>query len=88
VVDNEHEDRIKQLKQMIEVQCSNGNWDWSPYMRGLANGMIYSLSILEDTEPTFLEPPEIWLVDKKSPKHCAVDHTKLTSMPPSLSNGR
>ena len=58
------DDRIKQLKELVDIQCSKGNFDWDPYMHGMANGMILSLSVAEDNEPKFLDAPDKWLAEK------------------------
>ena len=54
-------DKIMVLKDLTNLQCSSGNWDYDRYMHGMANGMILALSILTDKEPIFLERPDEWL---------------------------
>jgi hypothetical protein len=54
---------VSKLMQTIEVQCSDGNWNFDPYMHGMANGMIYSLSVITGDSPEFLTAPEVWLCD-------------------------
>jgi len=41
------------MRNCLEIQCSPGNWDQSEYMRGMANGMIMMMSIVDETEPKF-----------------------------------
>jgi len=60
---NDYEKRLDSLKQMTDVQCWNGNWNYDGYMHGLANGMIFALALMEDKDPEFLNPPEVWLSD-------------------------
>ena len=55
--------KLETLKEMTAVQCSDGNWNYDPYMFGMANGMIFAISIFEDTEPHYLDAPEKWLKD-------------------------
>ena len=55
------EDKVKELEKMTDVQCSDGNWNFDPYMHGMANGMIFSLSLMKDEEPKYLDPPKKWL---------------------------
>ncbi len=55
---------LKTLKELTEIQCRNGNWNFDPYMHGMANGMIFALSIFENTEPQYLEAPAEWLCDR------------------------
>jgi hypothetical protein len=53
----DYEKRIADLRNIKEVQCSKGNYDQGEYMRGLANGLIMALSIMERNEPKFFDPP-------------------------------
>ena len=52
------------LREMVDVQCSPGNWDYNAYMHGMANGMIYALSLIEGNDPVFLNAPTEWREDK------------------------
>ena len=54
---------LKTLREMLNVQCSNGNWNFDPYMHGMANGMIFALSLFDNKRPEYLEAPEVWLCD-------------------------
>jgi len=56
---------IEKLKSQIDEQCCDGNWNYDSYMLGMANGMIYSLYIMDGNAPTYLEPPDKWLCDFK-----------------------
>lgn len=57
------EKAIKDLREMIKIQCDDGNWNFDPYMFGMANGMIFSLSLFDNKEPEYLEEPNKWLKD-------------------------
>ncbi len=61
--DADKDRHIEKFRDLIKVQCSNGNWNYDPYMHGLANGMIMSLAMLEGVEPVFLNAPDVWLKD-------------------------
>ena len=52
------EQRVKNLKNIVDIQCSHGNWDYDEYMRGMANGLLIALSIFDDKEPVFKESPD------------------------------
>lgn len=54
---------VAQLKEITAIQCSDGNWNYNPYMHGLANGMILAIACLENKEPEYLEAPDAWLKD-------------------------
>ena len=60
----EFEINLKVAKEMIQVQGSDGNWNYNPYMYGLYNGMEYILAIFENREPEFRNAPKTWLCDK------------------------
>jgi len=51
------------LDNIIQIQCSHGNWNCSAYMMGLANGLIMANSIMTGEAADFLEAPEEWLDD-------------------------
>ena len=65
--------RLEDLKEMTGVQCSDGNWNYSSYMHGMANGMIYALHLMRgaDGTPEYIEVPEghTWLVDIPVPEN-------------------
>ena len=54
---------LKTLREMLDVQCSNGNWNYDSYMHGMANGMIFALSLFDNKSPEYLKAPEVWLCD-------------------------
>jgi hypothetical protein len=60
------EKEVDALRNLVKVQCSDGNWNYSEYMHGMANGMILALSVIEGTEPKFLEAPKEWLENKST----------------------
>ena len=45
--------RIRKVKDICKIQSYNGNWDYDEYMRGLANGLILAVAILNEEEPKF-----------------------------------
>lgn len=56
--------RIEVIKEMLGIQCQHGNWNYDPYMHGMANGIIFALSVMTNEDPHFLDAPEKWLCDK------------------------
>jgi len=52
---------IEELRSLVKVQCMDGNWNYDPYMHGMANGMILALAIAEGKEPQYLDAPETWI---------------------------
>ena len=45
--------RVKTLKNLKRIQCLKGNYDQSEYMRGLANGLIMALAVMQDKETKY-----------------------------------
>lgn len=58
-------EKIRALIHANAMQCEDGTWDFDPYMHGMANGMIYMLSVIFGEEPQYKDAPKKWLVDSK-----------------------
>jgi len=58
---SKHDKQIKALEEMIKVQSSNGNWNYDGYMFGMANGMIFALSLFTGKAPKYLSKPKKFL---------------------------
>ncbi|MBW2345569.1 MAG: hypothetical protein JRF53_16520, partial [Deltaproteobacteria bacterium] len=56
--------KIEDLRKLVKVQTSDGNWNYSEYMLGMANGMLCALSVISGEEPNYLDRPDEWLCDK------------------------
>ena len=52
---------VEKLREIVDVQCLDGNWNYSPYSHGLANGLILALSIVDGKSPKFLKASKEWL---------------------------
>ncbi len=46
--------QLSNLDDLIEVQCSKGNYDCDDYMLGIANGLLLAKSCFTNEEPAFL----------------------------------
>ena len=57
------QDALEMLREILNIQCIDGNWNSNPYMHGLANGMILALALFDDKCPEYLKAPETWLDD-------------------------
>lgn len=56
------------IRAVHEVQGRDGNWDYSPYMCGLFNGLELALAITEGRDPAYRERPESgWRCDHAHP---------------------
>jgi hypothetical protein len=54
---------IETLQRCLDIQCQDGNWNYDPYLHGMANGMIFAMSLLTDKDPEFLDAPSVFLSD-------------------------
>lgn len=52
---------IKNLQDQIKIQSQNGNWNYDPYMHGMANGLICAYATIMGVEPRYLDAPKKWL---------------------------
>ncbi len=52
-----YKNELKSLINIRDIQCSKGNYDQGEYMRGMANGLIVAVSIMEGKEPKYIEQP-------------------------------
>lgn len=59
--------RIEQISKVTAVATSPGNWDYDPYLHGMANGLLLAYSIIEGLSYKPLDPPAEWLSDRKRP---------------------
>lgn len=55
---------IKLLREMLDIQGTDGTWNYAPYLLGMYNGMELCLALVEERDPVFREGPEVWGEDK------------------------
>ena len=55
----------KEIKRLVDIQCTNGNWNYDPYMHGFANGLLLALGIVQGKDPEYINAPEHWLSEPK-----------------------
>ncbi len=78
VSDYPFEKKLREAKGCLELQGSDGNWNYDPYMHGMYNGMEFMLAMFEDREPQYRSAPKKWLFDKeeKARKDCVESFSK------------
>ena len=64
---DELKNRIGGLDKQVKIQCSDGNWNYDPYMHGMANGLLVAQAVVNDSEFEGLEAPERWLDSREGP---------------------
>jgi len=52
---------VAKMREVLEVQGRDGNWNFDRYMQGMFNGMEMMMSLAEGRDPVFRDPPEKWL---------------------------
>ena len=57
---------VSKLEDLIKIQMQSGNWDYSPYQHGMANGLILAKSVFTNKDPEFLDQPKKWLREERS----------------------
>lgn len=71
------EKKKKYIQNAHNIQCSDGNWNYDPYMHGMANGIIFAKAVMEDKEPIYLNPPEKWISEFRE-ENRKLDHIKFS----------
>jgi hypothetical protein len=61
--------KLESLENFLKIACSPGNYDFDPYLHGMANGLILVDSLIHEKEPKFLDAPEKWLSKQERPIH-------------------
>ena len=56
---------FRDLKKITAKCCEDGNWNYSEYHFGLANGMILALAIMSGDEPVYMTKPERFLNERE-----------------------
>jgi len=68
---------IQDIRKLVKVQCSDGNWNYDEYMHGMANGMILIKAIIDDVEPVYLDAPDVWVKYVPGDKMPALGNQKI-----------
>lgn len=59
---DELQSRRKRLDNLVRIQCEDGNWNFDPYMHGMANGLLVAQAVMYDSEHfEALSAPDKWL---------------------------
>lgn len=78
--------RIKQFREALAIQTSDGNWNNDAYMHGMANGMIFADHCIrgEEGEPVYIAKPEQYLVDREDGE---IDPADVAGVPANAETG-
>lgn len=69
------EEKINDLKTVLKAQGVDGNWNASPMMTGLYNGLELALSILEERDPELRNYPGDSTDDEEGCCGCEIETT-------------
>ena len=61
--------RFGHMKDCVDIQCAHGNYDYSPYMHGMANGMLLAMALMEDKDPDYIDSIKHYLCDDKGKRN-------------------
>lgn len=50
----------QKLRDLVKIQGADGNWDYSPYMHGMFNGLELASATIDGREVEFRDPPKRW----------------------------
>ena len=71
------------LEDLVKVQCSTGNYDYDPYMHGMANGLICALACIKGERAEYIDAPEVWLHNRRvASKPTVVSETATNTAKP------
>jgi len=60
------EARLPQLLDNVNTAIQDGQWNYSPYHCGLANGLLQAKAVMMNTDVTFFNSPKDGWLDEKS----------------------
>ena len=59
--EHQTQEPVAKMREMLEVQGRDGNWNYDAYMQGMYNGMEFMVALAEGRDPVFRSPPEKWI---------------------------
>jgi hypothetical protein len=62
---------VAKMKELLEVQGRDGNWNLDQYMQGMYNGMELMVALAEGRDPAFRKAPENWLSAPPQRVYCS-----------------
>jgi hypothetical protein len=65
----EKQEPVAKMREMLEVQGRDGNWNYDAYMQGMYNGMEFMVALAEGRDPVFRGAPEKWLYTAPPQQH-------------------
>lgn len=60
------EERVKRLKEILDIQGWDGNWNYSLYMFGVYHGLALAVSIMDNEPPAYRDIPNEWIEDQEN----------------------
>ena len=63
-----NKEKLEAMREILEIQGSDGNWDYDEYMLGMFNGMELLMAMVDDRTPIFRKAPAVWRCDEELEK--------------------
>lgn len=60
----EKPDVLGKMREMLEIQGKDGNWNYDSYMHGMYNGMECLFAVASGNQPKYREAPKEWLEER------------------------
>jgi hypothetical protein len=48
------------VREQVKTACLPGNFDYDPYLHGMANGLICALATIDGYDPEYILAPKKW----------------------------
>lgn len=65
--------QVEMVRDLKKTQCTPGNYNYSPYMLGMANALILAMSVFDGGRPEYLDAPKVWGEDLPMPEKSEID---------------
>lgn len=66
------EDLAKKLQYLIDIQGTDGTWNYSRYHHGMLNGMIFCKSVIDNKDPQYKEKPEDGFINENDARKTGI----------------
>ena len=57
------EEAVVAFQKLLDIQLSDGNWNYDEYQFGMANGMILAVAVMTGEDPDYKDKPNTFLRD-------------------------
>jgi len=65
---------VDDIRKMMLIANNDGNWNYDPYLHGMANGLIAAFAVATGIEPRYLDAPTEWLSKREIQTNIPLSH--------------